>query len=157
MPNIKNVLIGTVFLSLAVFTFLQHGSPWMIGLLFAASMYLFVIAFTGLSSEGVADLQDAIDFVRNPREALTDRIMDTVLPDPDAEQGTERKSILADFIAEVRGDEGCGDAVRASSEKPFDPDAVIAKYLADRPQQAPAGEAAGLGAAARPTFGRKQA
>lgn len=144
MPKLINAVAATAFLAGAVFTFMVHGSPWTIGLLFAASVYLYVLAFTGLSS-GLSDVHDAVGFIQDPAEAIVDRAAD-LLPEPD--RGTDRPSPFEKLRAVVDGDE---------QNKEFDPDAVIARYLAERP---PGGAspmaAAGHGAAPR-TFGRRKA
>lgn len=129
-------------MAFAAYLYINHGSPWMIGLSFAASLYLGVLAFTGLSAGGVVDLRDAVDFVSNPAEAIFDRAVDTLAPEPAA--GNRQPSALGKLAAMIDGD---GEA-----KSDFDPDAAIQRYLAERPTDAP------LLAAPSPaqrTFGRR--
>jgi len=149
MPNVKNVVAGTAFLALAGFAFYEHASPWLIGLLFAAAFYLYALAATGMSSDGLSDLNDAIDFVGNPTRTIADRAVDQIAPKAEAAGGRFRE-LWSDFVAEVRDDKP-----EAAPAKEFDPDAVIARYLAERPQRPEVGDAAEA-RAPHPTFGRKK-
>lgn len=142
MPNWKNLLIATAFMGFAAYLYIHHGSPWMVGLSFAASLYLGVLAFTGLSAGGVVDLRDAVDFVRNPTEAIFDRTLDTLAPEPAAGDG--QPSALGKLAAMIDGED--------EAKSNFDPDAAIQRYLAERPADAP--PLAAPSAAPR-TFGRR--
>ena len=117
MPNWKNLLIATAFMGFAAYLYIHHGSPWMIGLSFAASLYLGVLAFTGLSAGGVVDLRDAVDFVSNPTEAIIERAAGALPAKP-----------VSKLAAMIDGDSEAGSD--------FDPDAVIQRYIAERPADA---------------------
>jgi hypothetical protein len=108
-----------------------------------------VIDFAGLSAGGLDDLRDAVDFVRNPKDAIVDRTVDQILPQAEAAE-SHLRGMWAGFLAELRG----GAKAEPASAEEFDPDAVIARYLAERPQTA---DAPPSPAAARPSFGRKKA
>lgn len=118
MPNWKNLVIATAFMGFAAYLYLHHGSPWMIGLSFAASLYLGVLAFTGLSAGGVVDLCDAVDFVVSPTQAIVDRAARALPAKP-----------VSKLTAMIDGDD--------EAKSGFDPDAVIERYLAERPAGAP--------------------
>jgi hypothetical protein len=118
MPNWKNLLIATAFMGFAAYLYIHHGSPWMIGLSFAASLYLGVLAFTGLSAGGIVDLRDAVDFVSNPAEAIFERAADALPAKP-----------VSKLAAMIDGD--------SDAKSDFDPDAAIQRYLAERPAGAP--------------------
>ena len=150
MPKLLNVVAATTFLALAVFTFMLHGSPWLIGLLFAASVYLYVLAFAGMSA-GLSDIQDAIGFVRDPADAIMDHATDQLFPDSGADSGTRRASAFDAIRSAVGGDE------HAAGTKEFDPDAVIARHLAARRAEGAQGAAAPAHPAMphRPVFGRR--
>lgn len=120
MPNWKNLLIATAFMGFAAYLFIHHGSPWIIGLSFAASLYLFVLAFTGLSAGGVVDLCDAVGFVVSPTEAIVDRAASALPAKP-----------VSKLAAMIDGDS------EADAKSDFDPDAAIQRYLAERPAGAP--------------------
>ena len=151
MPNVKNVLVGTVFLSLAGLEFFRQGSPWTIGLLFAAAIYLYALAVTRMSSGGLSDLTDALDFVGNPTRTIADRTVDQLLPEAEKAEGRFWGK-YREFVAEVRNEES-----QAAPAKAFDPDAAIARYLAERPNNVGIPEANDAASAPRPTFGRKGA
>jgi hypothetical protein len=144
MPNWKNLLLATFFLGFAAYLYLHHGSPWAIGLFFAASLYLGVLAFTGLSAGGVVDLRDAVDFVSNPADAIFERTLDTLAPEPAA--GDRQPGTLGRIAAMIDGD------ADADAKSDFDPDAAIQRYMASRP--ADAAPLAAQSPAPR-TFGRR--
>ena len=150
MPKLLNVVAATAFLALAAFTFMLHGSPWMIGLFFAASVYLYVLAFTGLSA-GLSDVHDAVGFIQDPAEAIMDHATDQLFPDDEADRGAKRASPLDALRSAIGGDE------HGAGNKEFDPDAAIARHLAaKRAERAQAAAAPAHPAMPhRPVFGRR--
>ena len=149
MQGWKHVLVGTGFLGFSAYQMAFGGSFWTIGLPLVASGFFFYRAFTGQTGTPGADLNLAIDFIRDPYETVFDEAAARLDGDQDeAPRSKPQGGVLQQFARELAsGGEGHGD-------KPaFDPDEAIARYLANRPAGAGSAEAAPPRAAAG--FGRK--
>lgn len=149
MHGWKHWLMGAGFFGFGTFKLFTDGSPWLVGLCVVASGYLFYRALTDQTGAAAEDLNLAIDFVRNPYDTVFDEAVARLGGGEDEDQPKrDQPGVLQSFVSEL----GLGD--KASEDKPaFDPDAAMARYLANRPaEQQPE--------PARPAvqgFGRKRA
>ena len=145
MPNWRNLLVAAGLFGFGTYTFINHGSVWTGALACAAGLYVLAISVLGLSSGAGADLQEAIKFVRNPKDAILDRaIADLGGAEEPGPSATEAVFGRVASLFENQHDE---------PPKQFDPDAAFARYMATRPPGGPAEEQSAP--AARPSFGRK--
>lgn len=131
MHGWKHWLIGAGFFGFAMFQLFTGGSPWLIGLCVVASAYIFYRALTDQTGAAVEDLNLAIDFVRDPYDTVFDEAVARLGGGDDAEQpAREQPGILQSFVSEL------GRGEKANEERTaFDPDAAIARYLANRPAE----------------------
>jgi len=151
MHGWKHWLMGAGFFGFAIFTLMTGGSPWLVGLCVLASGYLFYRAFTDQTGAAVEDLQLAVDFVRDPRETLLDLAVDRLGGNEEAQPAKDRPGLLQALMAEFGPEQ-----TRREEPPAFDPDAAIARYLANRPVE----QTAAAEPAYRPPvrgFGRKRA
>jgi hypothetical protein len=133
MRGLTSIGAATVLLAIAGWTVMQHGFG-ITALAFAAGSL--VLLYRGLQGQGIGssadDASDTIDFFRNPAGAIVESAVGT----------------LGDFVS----DDGRKGAERVEQAEPsFDPDAALARYMANRPEPAPAVEAT----PSPPQFGRK--
>jgi hypothetical protein len=149
MHGWKHWLIGAAFFGFAMFTLFTGGSPWLVGLCVVASAYIFYRALTDQTGAAFEDLNLAIDFVRDPCDTVFDEAVARLEGDEDEQPAKrDQPGVLQSFVSEL------GLGAKAAEEKPaFDPDAAIARYLANRPADAAPLEPAPPRAAAG--FGRK--
>ena len=143
MHGWKHWLMGAGFFGFGAFKLFTDGSPWLVGLCFAASAYLFYRALHDQTGAPVDDLQFAVDFVRNPYDAVVDQVVGH-FTERDDEPAEQNRPPVAQAL--VRPEEP------APEPSGFDPDAAIARYLANRPAPEPAPLARPAGG-----FGRKRA
>ena len=124
--------MGAGFFGFAVFKLMTGGSPWLIALCVVAAGYMFYRAFTDQTGAAVEDLQLAVNFVRDPRDTLLDMAVDKFGGDEEEQPAKERPGLMQALMAEF------GPAQSKREEPPaFDPDAAIARYLANRPVEQP--------------------
>jgi hypothetical protein len=145
--------MGAGFFGFGTYKLFTDGSPWLVGLCVVASGYLFYRALTDQTGTPLEDLDLAVGFVRDPKEALFDQAVDMLGGGEEQRPAEKRRDgkpgLLQSFIAEL-------DTRESKADDRFDPDAVIARYLANRPAEQPA-------AAPEPSrpavqgFGRKRA
>ena len=157
MRGWTSYLIGLLLLAVASWVFWKDGASGTAILFAALSLIMF---FRGAQGQDVTSLEDVtapIEFAHDPAgsivDAVVDRAAERMNPRQDKADGAQTggKGILdaaAAKVGEFLGGDSDRDAVAATG---FDPDAVIKRYLADRPE--PAADAAP--APARPRFGRK--
>ena len=147
----KHWLMGAAFFGFATFKFMTGGSPWLVGLCVVAAGYLFYRAFVDQTGAAADDLQLAVDFVRDPREALLDIAAARFAGDEEEQPARERPGLMQALLARF------GPKEAELAEAPaFDPDAAIARYLANRPAQQPAAAEPAHRPASK-GFGRKRA
>ena len=141
----KHWLMGAGFFGFGTFKLLTGGSPWLVGLCAIAAGYLFYRAYTEQTGEAAQDLELAVSFVRNPTETVFDEVVARL--DQRIDQASkDQPGLIQSFVSER------GLAENKPAEPPaFDPDAAIARYLANRPAPEPAPLARPQG------FGRKRA
>ena len=127
----KHWLIGAGFFGFAMFTLFTGGSPWLVGLCVVASAYIFYRALTEQTGAAGADFELAVSFVRDPYETVFDEAVARLGGGDDEEQPRrDQPGVLQSFVSEL----GLGE--KPAEEKPaFDPDAAIARYLANRPAE----------------------
>jgi hypothetical protein len=150
MHGWKHWLMGAGFFGFGAFTLFTDGSPWLVGLCVIASGYLFYRALTDQTGAAVEDLDLAVSFVRDPKGTMFDQAVD-LLGGSEEPRREERPGLLQSLIAEFDTREG-----KADEAKPFDPDAAIARYLANRPAEQPVSMPEPPRPAVR-GFGRKRA
>ena len=129
-------LMGAGFFGFGTYTLFVGGSPWLVGLCVVASGYLFYRALTDQTGAPVEDLDLAVSFVRDPKGTLFDQAVDMLAGgDEEAPRRREQKpGLIQSLVAELDTRERKADEAPA-----FDPDAIIERYLANRPaDQAPA-------------------
>ena len=131
MQGWKHWLIGAGFFGFAMFKLFTGGSPWLVGLCVVASAYIFYRALTEQTGTAGADLELAVSFVRDPYDTVIDEAVARLGGGDDEEQPRrDQPGVLQSFVSEL----GLGE--KAAEEKPaFDPDAAIARYLANRPAE----------------------
>ena len=141
----KHWLMGAGFFGFGTFKLLTAGSPWLVGLCAIAAGYLFYRAYTEQTGEAAQDLELAVNFVRNPTETVFDEVVARL--DQRIDQASkDQPGLIQSFVSEL------GLAENNPAEpSAFDPDAAIARYLANRPAPEPAPLARPQG------FGRKRA
>jgi hypothetical protein len=151
-------LMGAGFFGFGAFKLFTDGSPWLVGLCVVASGYLFYRALTDQTGAPVEDLDLAVSFVRDPKGTLVDQVVDLLGGGEDQPRDEKRREetrredkpgLLKSFIAEL-------DTRDLKSDDQFDPDAAIARYLANRPAEQPVPEPPALRPAVQ-GFGRKRA
>ena len=146
-------LMGAGFFGFGTFKLFTDGSPWLVGLCVVASGYLFYRALTDQTGAPIEDLDLAVSFVRDPKGTLFDQAVDLLgggEEQPREETRREEKpGLFRSFIAEL-------DTRETKADEQFDPDAAIARYLANRPAEPPLAEPPPRRPAAR-GFGRKRA
>lgn len=132
MQGWKHWLMGAGFFGFGMFKLFEGGSPWLVGLCVVASGYLFYRARTDLTGAAVADLDLAVSFVRDPKETLLDQAVDMLTGGDEEERPrqAQKPGLIQSLVAAFDTREAKTD------DKPFDPDAVIARYLANRPAPA---------------------
>jgi hypothetical protein len=150
MHGWKHWLMGAGFFGFGTYELFNDGSPWLVGLCVVASGYLFYRALTDQTGAAVEDLDLAVSFVRDPKGTLFNEAVD-MLGVGEEPRREDKPGLIQSLIGEFDSRESKADA-----SAPFDPDAVIARYLANRPAEQPV-------AAPEPTrpavqgFGRKRA
>ena len=128
MHGWKHWLMGAGFFGFGAYTLLTGGSPWLVGLCVVASAYLFYRALHDQTGAPVEDLEFAVEFVRNPYDALVDQVVGQLGERNDEPQQAKRPGVIRSFAAEL------GRGRPQSEPAPaFDADAAIARYLANRP------------------------
>ena len=142
--------MGAGFFGFGTYKLFTDGSPWMVGLCVVASGYLFYRGLTDQTGAAVEDLDLAVSFVRDPKGTLFDQAID-MLGGGEDQRREEKPGLIQSLVAELDSREK-----KADDSAIFDPDAVIARYLANRPPEQPAA------APERPRppvqgFGRKRA
>ena len=146
-------LMGAGFFGFGTFKLFTDGSPWLVGLCVVASGYLFYRALTDQTGAPIEDLDLAVSFVRDPKGTLVDQVVDLLgggEEQPREEKRLDEKpGLLQSFIAEL-------DTRESKAADQFDPDAAIARYLANRPAERPVAEPPPLRPAVQ-GFGRKRA
>ena len=147
-------LMGAGFFGFGTFKLFTDGSPWLVGLCVVASGYLFYRALTDQTGAPIEDLDLAVSFVSDPKGTLLDQAVDLLgggdEPRRDEKERRDEKSgLLQSFIAEL-------DTRESKAGDQFDPDAAIARYLANRPAEQPVAEPPPLRPAVQ-GFGRKRA
>ncbi len=148
MRGWKHLLVGTGFLLFALYKVETDDAYWTVGLLLAVSGFFYVRALAGWTGTPGADLSRAIDFIRDPYETVIDEAAARLDDNQDeVPQSKERGGVLQQFARELVGRDD-----EAAEKSAFDPDEAIARYLANRPVEAGAPEAAPPRAAG---FGRK--
>jgi hypothetical protein len=130
----KHWLMGAGFFGFAIFTLITGGSLWLVGLSVVAAAYLFYRAFTEQTGAAGQDLELAVSFVRNPYETLFDEAVARLDDEQRDQPPRGQRGMLQSLVADL----GIGDDRSKDGEPSFDADAVIARYLADRPAEAPA-------------------
>ena len=143
MHGWKHWLMGAGFFGFAVVQLFSSGSYWLVGLCVGASFYLFYRALAEETGGAGDDLELAVGFVQNPYETLFDEAVGQ-LTGGDEERPSEpqKPGLIQSLVSNL-------DTRHAKPDpKPFDADAAIARYLANRPApEAPP----------RQGFGRKRA
>lgn len=151
MRGWKHLLVGFGFLAGAAVAVVADASFWTIALLLLASGFCFFQVVRGRVDAPGADLNLAFDFVRDPLDTIIDHTADALdngRQQQEAPRSTAQGGVLQNFAREL------GLGADSEPAKPaFDPDAVIARYLADRPPTADPEPIAPVSAAAG--FGRK--
>jgi hypothetical protein len=147
----KHWLMGAGFFGFAIFTLMTGGSPWLVGLCVIASGYLFYRAFTDQTGAAGDDLQLAVNFVRDPRETLLDLAVDRLGGNEEEQPANDRPGLLQGLMEEFGPERSKGEEPPA-----FDPDAAIARYIANRPPEHPAAAETAYRPPVR-GFGRKRA
>ncbi len=148
MQGWKHVLVGSGFLTFAAFQVVWGGSFWLIALPVVASAFFFFRAFTGQTGTPGADLSLAVDFIRDPLDTVLDEAAARLDGNQDEPRQPRTKGgVLQQFVRDL------GVSADAPDKPAFDPDAAIARYLANRP--AGSGVAETLPPAAARGFGRK--
>ena len=147
----KHWLMGAGFFGFAIFTLMTGGSAWLVGLCILASGYLFYRAFTDQTGAAGDDLQLAVDFVRDPRETLLDIAVAKLGGEEEQQPAKDRPGLMDALVAEFGPEQSKRDEAPA-----FDPDAAIARYLANRPPEPPAAAEPAYRLPVR-GFGRKRA
>ena len=155
MHGWKHWLMGAGFFGFGTYKLFTDGSPWLVGLCVIASGYLFYRALTDQTGAAVEDLDLAVSFVRDPKGTLFDQAVDLLGGGDEQPRGEkarqDKPGLIQSLVAEL-------DTRERNDPAPFDPDAVIARYLANRPADPPPAVAE----PAPPTpqfqgFGRKRA
>ena len=123
--------MGAGFFGFGTYKLFTDGSPWLVGLCVVASGYLFYRALTDQTGAAVEDLDLAVSFVRDPKGTLFDQAVD-MLGGGEGQRREEKPGIIQSLVAEFDSRER-----KADDSAPFDPDAVIARYLANRPAEQP--------------------
>jgi hypothetical protein len=126
MQGWQHWLMGAGFLGFAMYTLVSGGSYWLMGLSVGASFYLFYRALHEETGAAADDLQLAVDFVRNPYDAILDEAVGQLTGEDEERprRGEPKPGVIQSLIAEF-------DTRETKSD--FDPDAAIARYLANRP------------------------
>jgi hypothetical protein len=136
MGGLFSIAIGMGFIGIAGAGFFM-GSTGLALIFGGAGVIMIARGFKGQGISGPGDIASPIDFMTNPGAAIIDGAVGRV-----EELVSERKNVRRRAEAE---------AAAAEAGKPsFDPDAVIARYLENRP-------AAAEVASAPQGFGRKRA
>jgi hypothetical protein len=130
MQGWKHWLMGAGFFGFAMFKLFTGGSPWLVGLSVVAAGYLFYRALADQTGAAAEDLELAVGFVRNPYETLFDEAVARLTGEDEEEQPRKPSgpNMLQSLAAELDTRETKTDAGNG-----FDPDAAIARYLANRP------------------------
>ena len=150
MHGWKHWLMGAGFFGFGAYTLFTDGSPWLVGLCVIASGYLFYRALTDQTGAAIEDLDLAVSFVRDPKGMLIDQAVD-LLGGGEDQRREEKPGLIQSLVAEFDSRERKADESAA-----FDPDAVIARYLANRPAEQPVATPAPPKPAVQ-GFGRKRA
>ena len=129
MGGLSSILTGLVLAGIALWFFTVGGSLETALMFVVGALFLFWRGFHGAGFSGDNET-GPLDFVLNPRGAVIDSAVDA---------GAGR-------LAEVFG----GTEPAAEDQPKFDPDAIIARYIENRPDALGSGHGTG-----RPTFGRK--
>ena len=131
MRGVTSIGAAILLMATAGWTFADKGVNAMSLALAAGSCVLLYRGIQGQELQTSAgDAMGTFEFVRDPGGTIVDSAYDTI----------------GDFL---KGD----DKKPADEESKFDPDAVIARYTANRPETEPSPQAEA--APARPQFGRK--
>ena len=147
---IPTAMVATVLMIMAAFAF-YHGQM-LGGLAFlAGSGVLFFRFATGDRDAGIADVESTMEFVRDPAGSIVDAVFDR-LPggDQDGAKGKDEGGPI-DRLTSWLSD----DSPDAATDKAFDADAALARYMANRPEDSPAVDVPALQPAAPRGFGRK--
>lgn len=142
-------LIGGLFLALAYWSFSTDGLNGTTILFGVFSLFLFFRGASGHEASSVDDVTAPLDFVQDPAGAIVDAAVDKVGELWSARDGKDDRGIVATAVGRVE-ELLSVDGEKSAQGAPFDPDAVIERYLANRPEPVP--EPA---APPRPRFGRK--
>ena len=119
--------MGAGFFGFGAFKLFTGGSPWLVGLCVVASGYLFYRALTDQTGAAVDDFGLAVGFVRNPLSTVVDQAVGQLGGDEEPRENN-RPGLIQSLVAEFGGERSKQDENPA-----FDPDAAIARYLANRP------------------------
>ena len=141
MRGVSSTIVGVGLLAVAVWDLTRSGGGMTTMFIAAGALYFLYRGYQGLSVTEAGDPMLAINFVANPRRAVIDLATDHVTglfepaqanpqPNPQANDGKPE----------------------AEQQPPFDPDAIIARYLEQRAENPPPTEPA---APPPRTFGRK--
>lgn len=142
MQGWKHWLMGAGFFGFAMFKLVTAEAYWLVGLCVGMSFYLFYRGWTEETGAAAEDLELAVGFVRNPYETLFDEAVGQLTGGEEERPRQEQKQgLIQSMISEFDTRESKPD------QKRFDPDAVIARYLAERQSS---------GAAPAQGFGRKR-
>jgi hypothetical protein len=126
------IFVGLLLLALAVWSFAWDGFNSSTLMCATAAAFIFYRGAQGMEINEVGDPLAVIEFVKNPADAIVD-------------SATER---LGDWLTT---DEPTSPASPPAQQEKFDPDAAVARYMA---QRAPEPAAASIPAAVQ-GFGRK--
>lgn len=149
MHGWKHWLMGAGFFGFGTYTLFTDGSPWLVGLCVVASGYLLYRALTDQTGAPVEDLGLAVSFVRDPKGTLFDHAIDLLGGDEESRR-EERPGLIQSLVAEFDSRDS-----KPQDSAPFDPDAVIARYLANRAAEQPIAEPEPVRPAVQ-GFGRKR-
>ena len=150
MHGWKHWLMGAGFFGFGTYTLFTDGSPWLVGLCVVASGYLFYRALTDQTGAPVEDLDLAVSFVRDPKGTLFDQAVD-MLGGPEERPREDKPGLIQSLVAEFDTRDR-----KADDPPAFDPDAIIERYLANRPVAEASPEPAPHKPPAQ-LFGRKRA
>ena len=146
--------IGSVVAAILLFGVAGVGFKIGVGneyLLLAAGVgaLLFARGVMGLVTGQTLNLGNAVEFVRDPAGTIVDGVFDRLADDGDQPQNARSETPLGRLSTLF------GDGAEVSAGKPFDADAALARYMANRPAGSPAVDIPGVQPAAKPSFGRK--
>jgi hypothetical protein len=130
MRGVTSILAGFALLGLALWAFWGEGASKSALAFAAGGAFLLVRGWQGLGITKAGDFMSPMSFIQNPARAIVDSAIDAA----------------GELIEEKRKTK-----LEAEEASSFDPDAALARYMANRPEPPVGAEPA----PARRSFGRK--